>query len=222
MMICVPLTTHRPTPLIVKIWLALACAVMSRHWAITITAIAALAASCASENPPAAQPPQTTGTSTPTSTSSTAPSAVQPAALTGACPLLSNDDLTRLLNNGKDAKLTPTEGAPKDDDGAKIYRCAYNRGSTTALELIAREFPADGRTAATAIDAVSKASKSKPTPVTGVGEAAVFYPTSDSTGVVLAGAKISGGNIRLIALTGPKVLPQDKLTSIATAVMERL
>jgi hypothetical protein len=127
-----------------------------------------------------------------------------------------------MLNNGKDGKLTPTEGTPRDDDGAKIYRCAYNRGSTTALELIAREFPASGSTAAaTAIDTVGKSSKAKTTPVTGVGEAAVFYPIPEG-GVVLAGAKVSGDKVRLIALTGPKVLPQDKLTTIAATIMDRM
>jgi hypothetical protein len=193
---------------------------MSRRWGITITitltATAVLLAGCATDDRPAA--PQVTGTSTPAATSSTA----QHGPLTKACPLLSNDDLTRLLNNGKDAKLTPAEAAPEDDEGTKIYKCTYGRGGTTALELVARQFPANGRTAAAAIDAIGKASKATTSPVTGVGEAAVFYPTSDGKGVVLAGAKMSGADLRVAVLSGPKVLPQDKLTAVAAAVMERL
>ena len=189
---------------------------MSRQWYITTPAIVGLLAGCAAEDRSATQPPQTT--SAPSATSGP----TQPTALTEACPLLSNDDLTRLLNNGKDAGLTAAEAAPEDDDGGKIYKCTYGKGGTTALELVAREFPANGGTAATAIDAVGKASEATTTPVTGVGEAAVFYPTTDGTGVVLAGAKTSGDNVRMVVLAGPKVLPQDKLADVATVVMERL
>jgi hypothetical protein len=113
-------------------------------------------------------------------------------------------------------------GPPEDDDSGKIYKCTYGKNGTTALELVAREFPANGDTAASAIDAVGKASEATTTPVTGVGEAAVFYPTTDGTGVVLAGAKTSGDNIRVVVLAGPKILPQDKLTDVAAVVMERL
>jgi hypothetical protein len=172
-------------------------------------AMAALLVGCAAEDRPATQPPQTT--STPSATT-----------LTEACPLLTNDDLTRLLNNGKDAGLTASEAPPEDDDSGKIYKCTYGKNGTTALELVAREFPANGDTAASAIDAVGKASEATTTPVTGVGEAAVFYPTTDGTGVVLAGAKTSGDNIRVVVLAGPKILPQDKLTDVAAVVMERL
>ncbi|MFC0111747.1 hypothetical protein [Kibdelosporangium aridum] len=194
---------------------------MTRRWVVSISTLSFLAVGCAAnENPPAAQPPATNSSSTSLTTSDTGQ---QSAPITAACPLLSNDDLTRLLNNGKDAKLTPTERKPEDDDGNKIYRCAYTRGGNTALELIAREFPAtNGRSAASAIDSMSQAAKSKTTPVSGVGETAVFYETSDGTGVLLAGAKHSGDNVRLIALTGPKVLPQQKLTEVAAAVMARL
>lgn len=179
---------------------------MSRQWYITMPAMAALLVGCAAEDRPAAQPPQTTSAS----------------ALTEACPLLSNDDLTRLLNNGKDAGLTASEATPEDDDSGKIYKCTYGKNGATALELVAREFPANGSTAATAIDAVGKASEATTTPVTDVGEAAVFYPTTDGAGVVLAGAKTAGDNIRVVVLAGPKVLPQDKLTDVAGLVMERL
>ncbi len=177
--------------------------------------MAALLVGCAAEDRPEAQPSQTTS-------SSSTPTVTPGAPLTEACPLLSNDDLTRLLNNGKDANLTATEAPPEDDGNGKIYQCSYGNGRATALELVAREFPANGTTAATAIDEVGKASGATTTPVTGVGEAAVFYPTPDGVGVVLAGAKTSGENVRMVVLAGPKVLPQDKLTDVATLVMERL
>jgi hypothetical protein len=185
---------------------------MSRQWYITMPAMAALLVGCATEDRPEAQPPQTTST----------PSAATGTALTEACPLLSNGDLTRLLNNGKDAGLTASEAPPEDDDSGKTYKCTYGKDGTTALELVAREFPANDGTAASAIDAVGKASQATTTPVTGVGEAAVFYPTTDGAGVVLASAKTSGDNIRVVVLAGPKVLPQDKLTDVAATVMERL
>jgi hypothetical protein len=187
---------------------------MSRQWYVMLPAMAALLAGCAAEDRSATQSPETTGASTPSPT----PQAV----LTEACPLLSNDDLTRLLNNGRDANLTATEASPEDDDGSKIYKCLYGNGRATALELVAREFPADGATAATTIDAIGEASGTTPVPVTGVGEAAVFYPTADGAGVVLAGAKMSGDNVRVAVLAGPTVLPRDKLTDVAALVMTRL
>jgi hypothetical protein len=204
---------------------------MSRIWGIAAIAAAALVtAGCGTvvEGQPVAQQQAPSGASTPSSTPSKAPTTPsKPAApvetITAACPLLSNDDLTRVLNNGKDAKLTPKEIAEKpDSDGSKIYRCDYNRGSTAALALVAREFASNGVTAAQSIDAVAKASNSQTKPVTGAGEAGVFYPTTDGSAVVLAAAKVVNGKMRLIVLSGPKALPQDKLTDVAALVMTRL
>lgn len=199
---------------------------MSRHWGITLAATAALLTACGTvEGQPVAQSPQTTsGSAAPSDTpaNTTKPTSA-PAKLTAACPLVPAEDLTRLLNNGKPGStLTPTEGTPEDDDGGKIYKCSYGKGSTVALELVAREFPAQGRTAASSIDAVAKNSKAKTTNVPGVGEAAVFYPTADGTSVVLAGAKLSGETLRMVVLAGPKVLPQDRLANVAAFALDRL
>ncbi|MET0134725.1 MAG: hypothetical protein ABW215_14175 [Kibdelosporangium sp.] len=203
---------------------------MSRTWGIAAIAAVAFVTGCGAvvEGQPVAQEQAPTSAATPRSspvrtTSASSRPTGPVTTITAACPLLSNDDLTDLLNNGKDANLTPKEIAEQPDaDGGKIYRCDYLRNNVAALALVAREFASNGLTAAESIDAVGKASNSQPTPVTGAGEAAVFYSTSDGSAVVLAAAKTSGKNLRLAVLSGPKALPKDKLTAVAAAVMQRL
>lgn len=140
------------------------------------------------------------------------------AKLTAACPLLSANELQTLLN-GKN-KVTATED-DKIHSGYTNYECNYGSNGKNSFSLVVLGIAQEGYTPTVSIDAVAKGSGVKTHSVTGVGETAVFYTTTDGTSV-LAAAKQSFGETRTVIFGAPVVVPEDKFVDVEKLVIDRI
>lgn len=146
------------------------------------------------EPSPSQAPATTTAASTPTAIPK----------VTAACPLLSLGELKAFVGvSTSDTRIvTASESPPKMYSGYTGYICDYANKDFVAFRLAVIAVPEDQTTPQRFIDAIGKASKVSTHPVTGVGDAAVFYTLPDGVSV-LAAAKRSQGEIRSVVLAGP-------------------
>lgn len=181
-----------------------------------------LTASCSripQAEPPTAQSPTTTTTAT-TSTAKTTPTSVPK--VTAACPLLSAGELKAFLGiNADDTRITATEEAPHTFEGHAVYGCDYGSNGSYPFQLGVVTVPEAQSTPQAAIDAIGKSSKVSTHPVTGVGEAALFFTRPDGLSV-LAASKRSQGEVRTVVFTAPAELPEHEFAVVTILPIGRL
>jgi cytoskeletal protein RodZ len=184
-------------------------------------AIAALAAGCGTSKPThaVADTSVSAAAAAPSPSPSTAIRSLAPVAkLTGACPLLSTDELKVLLGGSSKTKLTASEEKPEVKPHSTTYNCDY--GSNGDYPFVLGVQTATAGTPAELVNAVASAAGVKTQKVTGVGSAGVFYQTK--TVSLLAVAKTSHGQTRTIFFVAPVIVPEQKCVDVAKVVIARI
>lgn len=142
--------------------------------------------------------------------------------VTAACPLLSVDELKGLLGgSASHTKITATEDTPDISGDHANYTCEYGSNGKTPFGLSVIAVPETRQTPQAVIDALGKASSVSAHPVTGVGEAAVFYTLPDGS-ALLATSKRSRGEVRTVLFSAPVVVPEQKFVDLTSLVIGRL
>jgi hypothetical protein len=181
--------------------------------AAAFVAMASSACSQADDSSNAAAPSRT-----PTSgATGSAPTTIRPEQITAACPLLPATEVVRVLGSDKGTTLQATEGAKETAaDGAR-FTCTYGRDGRQALVLAVAEqagVPAAG------VEAVAQESGATAEDISGLGDAAVTYTAQGFRYVVTAVSYDKGH--RLVFVGAAEIVPQAKLTELATTVVQGL
>lgn len=194
----------------------------------TLVFLAVLASSCSGGSDSA---DQQASTASPSGTTSSAPPAghsvirkLRPVAkVTAACSLLSAAELKELLGGAAGTDVKATEDKPERPSGSRSYTCEYGSGGNNpfALNVLIAASAGGAFTPKAAIDAVAETAGVKTHIVHSVGQAAIFYAQKDSVSV-LAAAKRSHGQVRMITFAAPKTVPGRKFIAVAKLVLSRI
>ncbi|HEY0698990.1 MAG TPA: hypothetical protein VGD43_14410 [Micromonospora sp.] len=147
--------------------------------------------------------------------------AVRVKKITSACELLPATAVVEVLGDSAGTGLTSREQPVQDTDREPEYGCVYGRDGREALALTATVLPDRADAAEQTIEAVARASKVDTTPVRKVGAAAVSYVTEDEVRVITFVVPYED-ELRLVAITGPEVVPQEKFTELAKLVSRKI
>lgn len=191
-----------------------------------LACVLTLATGCSGATQATKQPsPTVTSSSTTTAKPAvhTAIRSLPPVAkLTAACPLLSSAELKTLLGGGASkTKVTAKEAKPPT---AHTHMCEYGSRGKNAFALLVDGVAQKGLTPKAEIDAIVKShrhDKTKIRNVTGVGEVASFLTFKDGVSE-LVGSKRSYGQVRLVILNAPKVVPERKFVDVGKLVIGRI
>ena len=164
-------------------------------------------------------PAATTGmpTTSPSAVTPTPPTPQSPAHLTAACPFLTAQELDQQLGVGE---LTASEDAPQHSSGGIQLGCSYQVHGTNPYALSISGFPASLLSVADLVNAVPNDAHNV-RKLSGLGQAAIYYTTSDGFGVLCAG-KLSHGQVRTASFVAPKDLPQTTFAAVVRLVVARL
>jgi hypothetical protein len=172
-----------------------------------------------------AAPPSTSATAAGPATSASAPVPVtsppplSPAKLTAACPFLSVDELAAHLGISADG-VTATEEKPEHDADGVQLGCDYRVNGKNLYSLSISGYPVSALSVGDLVDAVPTDARNKQKP-SGIGQAAIFYTTSDGFGVMCTGAA-SHGQARTATFIAPKSVSQTTFADVAKLVVARL
>lgn len=140
-----------------------------------------------------------------------------PAHLTAACPFLTAQELDQQLGTGG---LTVAEDAPQHSSGGIQLGCGYHTHGTDPYALVISGFPASLLSVADTVYAIPNDAHNV-RKLSGIGQAAIYYTTSDGFGVLCAG-KLSRGQVRTASFVAPKNLPQTTFAAVVRLVVARL
>ncbi|MFC6014898.1 hypothetical protein ACFP2T_01635 [Plantactinospora solaniradicis] len=143
----------------------------------------------------------------------------RPKTITSACKLLPASVVVKVLGGSSETNLKANE-APVEEKETKRYSCGYEDNDREALSLIVTAYPDRADTVKETIDAIAKSSEARTTRIDGVGADAVSYVTDGAR--VLALALPYETDLRLAILTGPSIIPQNKLAELGKQLASRL
>jgi hypothetical protein len=162
-------------------------------------------------------PPSSTSASVskPKTTAPTFTPVVSPASFSAACPFLNDLEIRQAL--GQSMTGGSKEVEPTDTGVGKAYVCEYGGGQLGALYVAT-----DSRTVAKFLASAKKDCKN-PVMLDGIGEGALHCePTGDLSGILIAVAKHSHGQLRTAELFLNPSGREDSYVSIAKLLGDRL
>lgn len=116
--------------------------------------------------------------------------------------------------------VTATEAAPQKSSGGIQLECDYHHNGQNPYSLSISGFPADTLSVADNVNAIP-ADAQNVRKLSGIGQAAIYYTTSDGLGL-LCGGTLSNGQSRTATLTAPNTLPQATFAKVVKLVLSRL
>lgn len=176
-----------------------------------------------------APPPSTRTASASASAAHTSPKPkpslqAPPATVDAACPLLPVGDLRRLLGGSSSSQVVATEDHSEKPNGNVIsHQCRYSKpgaaSSAFALDVETHAHPVLSPTQV--IASVAKGAPAPAHPVSGVGQAATFYTQSDGLSV-MAAAKRSASQVRIVVFAAPTIVPEQKFIDVEKLALSRI
>lgn len=155
----------------------------------------------------------------PPTATATASTPARPKTITSACKLLPASVVVKVLGGSDETNLKAKE-APVEEKETKRYSCGYEDNGREALSLIVTAYPDRADTVKETIDAIAESSEAKTSRIDGVGTDAVAYVTDGAR--VLAFVLPYETDLRLAILTGPSIIPQNKLAELGKQLASRL
>ena len=140
--------------------------------------------------------------------------------IASACKLLPAAVVIKVLGGTASTKLSATEAPVEKAGTRRTYTCSYGRGDQEVLALIVRTNPGEPSDARRMIDTIAENSGVQTTNIDELGAAAVSY--DDGSVRVLAAVAVHGEELRLLILTAPTIIPQDRLTQLADHVVAQI
>lgn len=142
------------------------------------------------------------------------------ARVTSACQLLPAPTVVKLLGGSTGTKLTAREEPIEKKSTSTRFQCVYGRGGQEAFALTISSMPDRAGTVTETIDAIAKSSGTRTTPVGGIGAGAVTFV--DSGVRTLAAVVPYNTELRLIVVTTPAIVPNEKLAEVAQHVAQQI
>lgn len=167
---------------------------------------------------PAWVPPATP--SAPAGSATTPATNARLAQVTSACKLLPAPTMVKILGGSAGNKLAAREEPVEKKTSSTRYQCVYGRNGQESFALTISSMADRADTATETIDAIAKSSGTKTTPVDGLGAGAVGFV--DSGVRTLAAVVPYKTELRLIVVTTPAIVPNEKLVEVTQHVAQQI